>query len=70
MDTLTRHLPRLRWQWMQWQQRLGFWGVLALAVMAAALVVEVSVIHPANSADRERRQILKPASPNNPRRCR
>ncbi|OPA82591.1 hypothetical protein BFW86_26590 [Pseudomonas fluorescens] len=59
MDTLTRHLPRLRWQWMQWQQRLGFWGVLALAVMAAALVVEVSVIHPANSADRERRQILE-----------
>ena len=59
MDSLTRHLPRLRWHLMQWQQRLGFWGLLAVGVMAAALLVEVAVIHPANIADRQRRAELQ-----------
>lgn len=59
MDTLTRHLPRLRWQLMQWQQHLGFWGLLALAVMAAALLIDVAVVHPANIADSQRRQELE-----------
>lgn len=59
MDALTRHLPRLRWQLVQWQQSLGFWGLLAMGVMAAALLVETAVIHPANLADRERRQAIE-----------
>lgn len=59
MRTLTRHWPRLRWQLMQWHQSLGFWGLLALGVMAAALLVEVAVIHPANVADTQRRLELQ-----------
>ena len=59
MDALTRHLPRLRWYLMQWRQSLGFWGLLALAVMAAALLIEVTVIHPAGVADQLRRQELE-----------
>lgn len=59
MDTLTRHLPRLRWHLMQWQQSLGFWGLLALVVMAAALVIDVAVVHPASVADSQRRQELQ-----------
>ena len=59
MDLLTRHLPRLRWQLMHWQQSLGFWGVLALGVMAATLLIEVAVIHPAGIADQQRRQELQ-----------
>ncbi|WP_460133424.1 hypothetical protein [Pseudomonas sp. S1_E04] len=59
MDTLTRHLPRLRWQLQQWQHRLGFWGLLALGLIAAALLIEAVVIHPASSADRQRRQELQ-----------
>ncbi|MGF6093706.1 hypothetical protein [Pseudomonas sp. 18175] len=59
MDALTRHLPRLRWYLMQWQQSLGFWGLLALAMMGAALVIEISVIHPAGVADQQRRQELQ-----------
>lgn len=58
MERLTRHLPRLRWQLMQWQQALGFWGLLALAVMAAALLIEVAVIHPATVQDALRRDEL------------
>lgn len=56
MDALTRHL---RWHLLQWQQRLGFWGLLALGVMAAALLIEVTVIHPASVADRQRRAELE-----------
>ena len=59
MDALTRHLPRVRWHLMQWQRRLGSWGLLALAVMATALVVEVTVIQPAGIVDRQRRQELE-----------
>lgn len=59
MDTLTRHWPRLRWHLMQAQQRLGFWGLLALGVMAATLVIEVTLIHPAGVADSLRRQALE-----------
>lgn len=59
MDALTRHLPRLRWHLLQWQQRLGFWGLLALAAIAAALLIEVAVIHPAGAADSQRRQELE-----------
>lgn len=59
MDTFTRHVPRLRWQLMQWQQRLGFWGLLALGAMALALLVEVAVIHPAKVADHQRRLELE-----------
>lgn len=59
MNTLTRHWPRLRWQLMQWHQSLGFWGVLAVGVMVAALLVEVAVIHPANIADTQRRLELQ-----------
>lgn len=59
MDALTRHLPRLRWQLLQWQQRLGFWGLLALGLIAAALLIEVAVIHPAGIADTQRRQALE-----------
>ena len=40
MHALTRHLPRLRWQLTQWQQRLGFWGLLAVVAMMAALVIQ------------------------------
>ena len=59
MDALTRHLPRLRWQLMQWRQNLGFWGLLALGVMAAALLIEAGVTHPAGVADRQRRQEIQ-----------
>lgn len=59
MNTLTRHLPRVRWQLMQWQRRLGFWGLLALTIMAAALVIDVTVIHPASVADSRRREELE-----------
>lgn len=59
MDSLTRHLPRLRWHLTQWQQRLGFWGLLALGVMATALLIEGAVIHPANVADSQRRSELQ-----------
>ena len=59
MNTLTRHLPRVRWQLMQWQRRLGFWGLLALTMMAAALVIDVTVIHPASVADSLRREELE-----------
>ena len=59
MDALTRHLPRVRWHLMQWQQNLGFWGLLAVVVMAAVLVIEVTVIHPAEVADNLRRQELE-----------
>ncbi|WP_330215101.1 hypothetical protein [Pseudomonas sp. AM8] len=59
MDALTRHLPRVRWHLMQWQQRLGFWGLLALGLMAATLLIEVTVIHPAGIADSLRRQELE-----------
>lgn len=55
MHALTRHLPRLRWQLMQWHRRLGFWGLLALGMMATAVLIEVVVIQPANSVDRQRR---------------
>ena len=44
---------------MQWQQSLGFWGLLALVLMAAALVIEITVIHPAGVADHQRRQELE-----------
>ena len=47
MDALSRHMPRLRWQLMQCRQRLGFWGLLALGMMAAALLIDVAVIRPA-----------------------
>ena len=59
MEALTRYLPRLRWHLMQWQQNLGFWGLLALGVMAAALLIEISVIHPAGAADTLRREELE-----------
>jgi hypothetical protein len=59
MDALTRYLPRLRWQLLQCQQRLGFWGLLALGVIAAALLIEVTVIRPATLADTQRRQELE-----------
>lgn len=59
MDAITRHLPRLRWQMTQWQHSLGFWGLLALGVMAAALLIEITVIHPADVADNRRRQELE-----------
>ena len=59
MDTLTRYLPRLRWQLMQCQQRLGFWGLLALGVMVTTLVIEVAVIYPAGATDRMRRQEIQ-----------
>ncbi len=59
MDALTRHLPRLRWQLMQSQRRLGFWGLLALGMMAAALLIDAAVIHPAVRADQQRRQELE-----------
>ena len=59
MGALTRHLPRLRWQLTRLQQRLGFWGLLALGVMLAALVVEVTVIYPARTSDNLRRQELQ-----------
>ena len=55
MERLTRYVPRLRWYLMQWQQNLGFWGLLALGVMAATLVIEITVIHPASAADNLRR---------------
>ncbi|WP_278406545.1 hypothetical protein [Pseudomonas rhodesiae] len=59
MDTLVRHLPRLRWHLMQWRQRLGFWGLLAVGVMAAVLLIEVVLIQPASSTDSQRRQALQ-----------
>lgn len=59
MDTLTRHLPRLRWYLLQWQQSLGFWGLLALTLMATALVIDATVVHPARIADSQRRQELE-----------
>ncbi|KMT56128.1 hypothetical protein [Pseudomonas fildesensis] len=59
MDALTLYLPRLRWHLLQWQQRLGFWGLLALGVIATALVIEAAVIHPAGITDRQRRQELE-----------
>ncbi|UVL08675.1 hypothetical protein LOY39_23910 [Pseudomonas rhodesiae] len=59
MDTLVRHLPRLRWHLMQWRQRLGFWGLLAVGVMATVLLIEVVLIQPASSADSQRRQALQ-----------
>lgn len=59
MDALTRHVPRLRWQLLQWQQRLGFWGLLALGLIAAALLIEVAVIQPAGIVDSQRRQELE-----------
>lgn len=59
MELLTRYWPRLRWQLMQWQLSLGFWGLLALGVIAAALLVDVAVIHPANVADNQRRLELQ-----------
>lgn len=59
MESLARYLPRLRWHVMQWQQKLGFWGLLALGVMAAALVIEITVIHPAGAADNLRRAELE-----------
>ncbi|TFY90002.1 hypothetical protein DYL59_09650 [Pseudomonas kairouanensis] len=59
MDALDHYLPRLRWHLMQVQQSLGFWGLLALAVMAAALVIEFTVIHPAGVADHQRRHELQ-----------
>ncbi|MCM2364009.1 hypothetical protein [Pseudomonas sp. SR18] len=59
MDTLTRYLPRLRWQLMQCQRRLGFWGLLALGVMFTTLVIEVAVIYPAGATDRMRRQEIQ-----------
>ena len=59
MDALTRHLPRLRWYLLQTRQRLGFWGLLAMGVMAATLLIEVAVIQPASSADSQRRQALQ-----------
>ena len=59
MHALTRYLPRVRWQITQWQQRLGFSGLLALGVMVAALLIEVGVIHSANTSDRQRRQALE-----------
>ncbi len=58
MDTLTRHLPRLRWLLLQWQQHLGVPGLLALAVMAAALAIDVAIIYPATGTDHLRRQEL------------
>ena len=39
MDTLVRHLPRQRWPLMQWRQRLGFGGLLAVGVMATVLLI-------------------------------
>ena len=59
MHALTRHLPRLRWQLTLWQQRLGFWGRLAVGAMMAALVIEVTVIYPAGISDNLRRQELQ-----------
>lgn len=59
MDHFTRHLPRLRWQLMQWQQHLGVWGLLALGVIAAALVMEGTIIYPADTTDNLRRQELQ-----------
>lgn len=59
MGVLTRHLPHLRWHLMQWQQRLGFWGLLALGLMAATLLIEVTVIQPAGIVDSQRRQELE-----------
>lgn len=59
MERLTRYVPRLRWYLMQWQQNLGFWGLLALGVMATALVIEITVIHPAGAADNLRRGELE-----------
>ena len=59
MELLTRYWPRLRWQLMQWQLSLGFWGLLALGMIAAALLVDVAVIHPANVADNQRRLELQ-----------
>ncbi|MCP1509278.1 hypothetical protein J2Y83_005252 [Pseudomonas marginalis] len=59
MDAVTRHLPRLRWQLMQWQQRLGVPGLLALGVMAAALAIDVAIIYPAGRSDDLRRQELQ-----------
>ena len=59
MELLTRYWPRLRWQLMQWQLSLGFWGLLALGVIAAALLVDVAVIHHANVADNQRRLELQ-----------
>lgn len=56
MDALSRHVPRLRWQLMQGQQRLGFWGLLALGTMAAALLIDMTVIRPALVLDQQRRQ--------------
>lgn len=59
MDALSRHMPRLRWQLMQCRQRLGFWGLLALGMMAAALLIDVAVIRPALISDQQRRQELE-----------
>lgn len=59
LPPLARHLPRLRWQLMQWQQRLGFWGLLALGVMVAVVVIEVTLIAPSGRHDRLRREALQ-----------
>ncbi|PRA32413.1 hypothetical protein [Pseudomonas poae] len=61
MEALTRALPRLRWQLLQWQQSLGFWGLLALGVMVVTLLVEVAVLRPAGILDSQRRQELHAA---------
>lgn len=59
MNTLTRHLPRLHWYLTQWQRNLGFWGLMALVVMATALLIEVTLIQPAQLDDAQRRQVLE-----------
>ena len=56
MDRLARHLPALRWRLTRWQQALGFWGLLAIAVMFGALLIEAVVIQPAVQQDAQRRQ--------------
>lgn len=65
MNRLTRHLPaldqalpRLRWWLSRGQQALGFWGVLALAIMLAALFIQLTLITPAAGQDALRRQEL------------
>lgn len=59
MDRLARHLPRMRWHLMQWQRRLGSGGLLALAVITAALVIDQAVVHPAIAVDHLRRQAVE-----------
>lgn len=53
---LEQRLPRLRWQAMRWQQALGFWGLLALGLTLAALVIDLGVTTPAFQQDNQRRQ--------------